>query len=120
MTAAHPLAPALRIVDVMRPSGTNAEATTKVLVLSGWDETTSAATEPWALLQLTGPDDAGRWSHRVHQLRAADTGGWEDRVRAMCDAGPRGGTGRRAVLARDRQRRCMGDHPARARGNRRP
>lgn len=89
MTVTHPPAPALHIVHTGQPSEATAEANTRIFVLSGWDETTSAATEPWALLKITGPNGPGRWSHRVHRLgpEPADTGGWEERLRALSEAG---------------------------------
>ena len=87
MSAANAPAPALSVVDAMRPSGAEAEVTTQTFVLSGWDKATSVATEPWAFLELTGPDGAGRWSHRLYHLAAADTGGWEERLQAQSDSG---------------------------------
>lgn len=93
MTATHPLAPALHIVDAVPSRVTDTEATTSTFVLSGWDDTTSAATEPWALLELTGPDRAGHWSHHIHPLGAVDTGGWEERLRALSEAGLEVGPG---------------------------
>jgi hypothetical protein len=60
----------------------------RLFVLLGHESSTSAATAPWGVLGIEGPDGEGRWATWLSRLPLTeDSGQWQERLNGLAGIG---------------------------------